>query len=342
MSDSRSEPPICDVHGHYLPRDILSRLDTGRSRVTLGEANGEPDNVLLNGMPVGSTIEHMSSVDFILQEMDRAGIEVRVLSPPPFTFRYWLDPAEGLDLCRRLNDSLAQVISQHPDRLIGLCTLPLQDTDAALRELERSTQQLGLAGLEVGTIVGEGNLSDERLSPLWEVISESGIPVLVHPDFVPNPRLANHYLVNLIGMPVETATAMGNMVFSGLFERFPDLRVCFSHGGGVAPYLLGRWDKGWHVRPESHSHINGPPSESAKLTYHDTITHSPLALSFLVQLLGASRILLGTDHPFDVQDIDPRGTLAAAPGLSDEQRDIVERHAPREWLTGGSAERSQS
>lgn len=327
-------PPVCDVHGHYLPRAVLGALESGRAKVTLGEANGEPGNVLLNGMPVGSTIDHLSSPDFILEEMDRAGIEVRVLSPPPFTFRYWLGASDGVDLCRRLNDSLAEVVSQHQGRLIGLCTLPLQDTEAALRELDRATNELGLAGLEVGTIVGDGNLSDGRLTPLWEAVSARGVPVLVHPDFVPNPRLANHYLINLIGMPVETAIAMGNMVFSGLFERLPDLRVCFSHGGGVAPYLIGRWDKGWQVRPESRSGIERLPSKSAMSTYHDTITHSPLALNFLVRLFGASRVVLGTDHPFDVQDMNPRGTLAATPDLTDEERDAVERHAPHRWLTG--------
>ena len=331
-----AEPPVCDVHGHYLPRDILPHLDRGRVRTTLGDFNGEPDNVLLNGMAVGSTIDHLANVEFIIEEMDRAGIESRVLSPPPFTFRYWLDRADGIDLCRRLNDALASVISQHPDRFTGLCTVPLQDTDAAARELERSVG-LGLKGVEVGTIVGDGNLSDERLHEFWEAVSHHDLPVLVHPDFVPNPRLANHYLINLIGMPVETATAMGNMLFSGMLERFPGLRICFSHGGGVAPYLLGRWEKGWKVRPECRTDIEQGPSESAKLTYHDTITHSPLALSFLIHLFGAKRIVLGTDHPFDVQDLDPRGTLAAAPDITNEERKVVERHAPHEWLTGERA-----
>lgn len=331
-----ADAPVCDVHGHYLPRDILPHLDKGMVRATLGDFDGEPNNVLLNGMPVGSTIDHLANVDFIIEEMGRAGIDRRVLSPPPFTFRYWLDPADGIDLCKRLNDELANVVSQHPDRFIGLCTVPLQDAGAAVRELERSVG-LGLKGVEVGTIVGDGNLSDERLHEFWEAVSHHDLPVLVHPDFVPNPRLASHYLINLIGMPVETATAMGNIVFSGLLERLPGLRICFSHGGGVAPYLLGRWEKGWNVRPECRADLAHPPSESAKLTYHDTITHSPLALSFLIRLFGAKRVVLGTDHPFDVQDIDPRGTLAAAPDVSDEERDVVERHAPHEWLTGEKA-----
>lgn len=329
-----SLPPVCDVHGHYLPREILPLLEEGAGRVTLGEVNGVPDSILLNGMPVGSTIEHLCSVEFILEEMERAGIERHVLSPPPFTFRYWQETEVGVELCQRLNDALAAVVADNPNRFIGLSTVPLQSTEAAIRELERSTRELGLAGVEVGTVVGEGNLSDQRLQDFFVAVAEAGLPVLVHPDFVPNPRLARHYLINLIGMPVETATAMGNIVFSGMLERIPGLRFCFSHGGGVAPYLFGRWEKGWQVRPECRSDISRAPSEYVRLFYYDTITHSPLALSFLVRLAGANRVVLGTDHPFDVQDIDPRATVAAAPGLSDEERNTVERTAPHEWLTG--------
>lgn len=331
-----AKPPVCDVHGHYLPRHILPHLEFGRARVTLGEVNAVPENVLLNGMPVGSTIEHLSSIEFIIEEMDRAGIERRVLSPPPFTFRYWLDPGSGLDLCRRLNDALAEAVALHPDRLVGLCTVPLQDADAAVRELERATRDLGLVGVEVGTPVGEGNLSDERLSGFFAAVAEAGLPVLTHPDFVPNPRLGEHYLINLIGLPVETAIAMGNIVFSGMLERLPGLRLCFSHGGGVAPYLFGRWEKGWQVRAECRERIVRPPSEYVRLLYHDTITHSPVALGFLIRLVGPSRVLLGTDHPFDVQDANPRSTLAVAPGVTEEERDAVERTAPQQWLSGES------
>ncbi len=329
-----SLPPVSDVHGHYLPREILPLLEEGPGRVTLGEVNGVRDSILLNGMPVGTTIGEISSVEFILEEMDRAGIERRVLSPPPFTFRYWAEPEVGVQLCRRLNESLAEVVAAHPDRLVGLCTVPMQDTASAIAELERATGELGLSGVEAGTIVRDGNLSDERLFDFFAAVADAGLPVLIHPDFVPNPRLRNYYLINLVGMPVETATAMANIVFSGMLERLPGLRLCFSHGGGVAPYLFGRWEKGWQVRPECRADISRAPSEYVRLSYHDTITHSPLALSFLVRLAGANRVLLGTDHPFDVQDIDPRAMVAAAPGLSDEERNTVERTAPHEWLTG--------
>ncbi|MFQ5879076.1 MAG: amidohydrolase family protein [Dehalococcoidia bacterium] len=332
-----SQPPVCDVHGHFLPLSALPLLDVGPVRVTVGEVRGNPDSLVLNGMPLGATAGELSSVDYILQQMETAGVERRVLSPPPFTFRYWADVEMGVELCRRLNDGLAEAVASHPQRLVGLCTVPLQDTAAAIAELERATRELGLSGVAVGTVVRDGNLSDERLLDFFAAVADAGLPVLVHPDFVPNRRLADYYLLNLVGMPVETATAMANMIFSGMLDQLPHLRLCFSHGGGVAPYLFGRWTRGWQVRPECRDRIRRPPEEYLRLVYCDTITHSSLSLSFLIRLIGEHRVLLGTDHPFDVQDPDPRGTLAAAPGIGPEERHWVERRAPEQWLRGASA-----
>lgn len=326
-------PPVCDVHAHYLAEEVVGRLDRGIARVRLDEVRGTTDSITLNGMPVGATIHQLSSVDGVLDEMARTGLERRVLSTPPFTFRYWDDPQEGADLCRALNETLAAVVAEH-DEFVGLCTVPLQDTDAAIAEFEYATRELGLAGVTVGTAVGDENLSSHRIEPFFATVEAAGAPVLVHPDFVPVDRLASHYLLNLVGLPVESATALANLVFSGTLDRMPDLRFCFLHGGGAAPYLYGRWEMGWHIRPESRADTPKPPSDYLSRVFCDTLTHSAQALRHLLDVAGSSRVVLGTDSPFDVKDHDPRAHIESVPDLSDRERDDMERWSPQEWLTG--------
>lgn len=325
--------PVWDVHAHYLSEDVIGRLDRGAVRVRLDTVRDVSDSITANGMPVGATIHQLSSVDGILEGMRRERLDRRVLSPPPFTFRYWEDARAGADLCRALNETLAAVVAEH-DEFVGLCTVPLQDVDAAIVEFEYATRELGLTGVTVGTIVCDENLSDPRIEPFLDVVEHANAPVLVHPDFVPAARLSSHYLINLLGMPVESATALANLVFHGTLDRHPDLRFCFLHGGGAAPYLYGRWEMGWEVRPESRTDIPRPPSDYLELVYCDTLTHSAQALRYLIDVAGPGRVVLGTDSPFDVRDPDPRGHLAATPGLSEADRAQIERHSPRTWLTG--------
>lgn len=328
--------PVCDVHAHYLSEKVVSRLDRGTVRVQMETVEGVENSITANGMPVGATIHQLASVDGILEGMRAEGLEQRILSPPPFTFRYWEDPADGAALCRALNETLAAVVHEH-NELLGLCTVPLQDTDAAIAELEHATRELGLAGVIVGTNVHGSNLADPRLEPFFSAAEAAGLPILVHPDFVPVVRLSDYYLINLVGMPVESATALSNLVFAGTLDRHPDLRFCFLHGGGAAPYLYGRWEVGWRVRTETRERIAKPPSDYLDLVYCDTLTHSPEALAYLVRVAGAERVVLGTDSPFDVREPDPRGHLVRAPGVTDEQRAQIERRSPHTWLTGEPA-----
>lgn len=328
-------PPVCDVHAHYLSAEVVTRLDRGRARVRLEQVRGVSDSITLNGMPVGATTHQLSSVDGILKEMAATGLERRVLSTPPFTLRYWESPREGADLCRALNETLAAAVADH-EELLGLCTVPLQDTDAAIAEFEYATRELGLVGVTVGTSVGGENLSVPRLEPFFATVESANAPVLVHPDFVPVDRLSSHYLLNLVGLPVESATALANLVFAGTLDRLPELRLCFLHGGGAAPYLYGRWEMGWNVRPESRADTPRPPSEYLSRVFCDTLTHSDQALRHLLDVAGSSRVVLGTDSPFDVKDPDPRGHISSVPALSEEERHDVERWSPREWLTGRS------
>lgn len=326
------ELPIWDVHAHYLPDGALERIGYGPATVKVETVGGIEESITVNGMPVGATVQQLSDPAYLLAETQRAGIDRRVMSPPPFTYRYWDDAQAGLALHRYLNDATAALVEAHPDRFVGLATVPLQEVDLAVEELRRARDELGLVGVTLGTNVAGGNIADDPRRPLLAALTEGGTPVLVHPDFVPNPRWSTHYLINLIGMPVETAIAMGNLIFSGRLAEFDDLRICFLHGGGAAPYLFGRWDRGWQVRRETKADIDRAPTTYLDGVFCDTLTHSPRALSYLVENLGAGRVVLGTDLPFDVEDADPLGSLASAPRLTEEDRRAIRSTSALRWL----------
>ena len=325
---------VWDVHAHYLPPQAVGLMGSGMVEARLETVSGVPDSITVNGIPVGATIHQLSDVGGILAATDRAGIDVRVLSPPPFTYRYWNDAATSLELCRLLNEATAEVVAAHPDRFRGLVTVPLQDTEAAIDELRRANDELGLVGVTVGTNVAGANVSDPVRLPFLAEAEARNMPVLVHPDLVPSPRIADYYLINVVGMPIETTITMSNMIFSGLFDRLPHLRVCFMHGGGTGPYLLGRWNTGWRVRPESRIHIDKPPTASLDNVFCDTLTHSPEALEYLVEVMGAENVVIGTDLPFDVEDPEPRAHLRKASRLSATQIETIESVSPVRWLTG--------
>ena len=326
-----------DVHAHHLPYSAVPLLADGLAAVSMGEVNGIADSIMVNGMAVGATTHQLGDIEGLVAATDAAGLDKRVMSPPPFTYRYWDDPEATLALHRLLNDATAELVEAHPDRFVGLATIPIQDPALAVAELRRAHDELGLIGVTIGTNVAGGNIADEVRRPVLAEASDRRFPVLVHPDFVPNPRWSTHYLINLIGMPVDTAIAMGTLIFSGCMAEYTDLRVCFLHGGGAAPYLFGRWDKGWKVRPESRFHIDSPPTLHLDRVFCDTLTHSPEALSYLVEVLGAANVVVGTDCPFDVEDPDPLGTLDAAPRLDDGERETIRSVSPVRWLTGTEA-----
>ncbi|HEX5997353.1 MAG TPA: amidohydrolase family protein [Jiangellales bacterium] len=329
--------PVYDVHAHYLPREALDHMGVGRAVVRLAPWCGVDEHITLNGMPVGSTIEQLSSVDSMLETMARTGIDIRVVSPPPFTYRYWSDPQDSLRLCQLLNDSTAALVAEHPTKFVGLCTVPLQDPDLALAEFTRARDQLGLTGVTLGTNVDGRNLSDPALRAFLAAVVERDAPVLVHPDFVPNDRLARHYLLNLVGMPTETATTLANLILSGALAALPDLRICFVHGGGSTPYLFGRLNKGWQVRPETREFTPDPPDRYLTNVFFDSLTHSPQALRYLVDVVGADHVVIGTDSPFDVEDTAPLRHLARVVGLTAAETEAITRTTALRWLHGDRA-----
>jgi len=255
------------------------------------------------------------------------------LSTVPVMFSYWAKPEHTLDLSRLLNDHLAEVVSENPARFVGLGTVPMQAPELAARELQRLRGELSLAGIQIGSHVNEWNLSDPRLEPVWEVAQASGAAVFVHPwDMMGAERMTKYWLSWLVGMPAETSHAICSMIFGGVLEKFPELRVAFAHGGGAFPATIGRIEHGFEVRPDLCAVDNDVnPRTYLQRIYLDSLVHDPLMLRYLLELMGPERIALGSDYPFPLGELEP-GRLIREMALDSDVTERLLHGTALEWL----------
>jgi aminocarboxymuconate-semialdehyde decarboxylase len=284
-----------------------------------------------------------------IEECDKAGVSMQVLSTVPVMFSYWAKPADALDLSRRLNDHLAEVVRAHPTRFAGLATIPLQDPEMAARELERCVRDLGLRGAEIGTHVDANlhghdkeirNLDHTSLNSVWSAAEELSAAIFVHPwDMLGKERMPNYWLPWLVGMPAETSLAICSMMFGGVFERFPKLRVAFAHGGGAFPFTAGRIEHAFHVRSDlcATASKTNPRNYLAHGTrpahfYVDSLVHDPDALRLLLKLFGAPRIALGSDYPFPLGETNPGELIESIKDLSASDKTQLLSGTAREFL----------
>ena len=266
-----------------------------------------------------------------LADMDRMGIDIQALSPSPAQTYYGVDPELGIATAREVNDFIAEICGRWPDRFTGLGTVPFQAPDLAVAELDRLHKSLGFRGIEIATNVAGEDLSAERFRRIFARCEELGLVVFMHPTgFTEARRLSEHYLVNIVGNPLDTTVAAHHLIFGGVLEDYPNLKLVLAHGGGFLPAYSGRIDHAAAARPDCCAHLKRMPTTYLKRLYFDTLVYTHGQLEYLVQQYGADHVLMGTDYPADMGDVDPIGFIEGAAGLSEpEKAAILGRNAAR-------------
>jgi aminocarboxymuconate-semialdehyde decarboxylase len=269
-----------------------------------------------------------------MKEMDMTEVGVQVLSTIPVLFNYWAKPEHGLETSRFFNDHIAQCCSLHPDRFIGIGTVPLQDINLAVKEMERCVNELKMPGLEIGSNINNRNLSDSYFDPFWEAAEELNCCLFIHPwEMMGQKDMTKYWLPWLVGMPAETSRAICSMIFGGVFERFPKLRVAFAHGGGSFPITIGRIEHGFNVRPDLCAIDNDVnPRNYVGKFWIDSLVHDPKALQFLTEVIGEDRICLGSDYPFPLGEHHPGKLIESMSSFSKELKDKLLFENAMKWM----------
>lgn len=307
-------PPVeAHVAGRYDPKVIPYKRDMSPESKAVdmeqGKLLAEPFNV----------------VERRLADMARMRVDMQVIAPAPGQQHYWADPALSDEISRMQNDHVAALVAKAPDRFVGLATLPVVDPALAEAEAVRAAEEKGLRGFQIDTRVNERELSDPAFDGLWARLAKLGTPLIIHPlGFSDGGRLGPFFMVNTVGQPLEETIAFHHFVFGGVLDRHPDLKVLICHGGGYVPSYIGRLDHAWKYRPELRRLTADPPSAYLKRFWYDTCVFRADLIENLVALAGADRVLLGSDYPFDMGDLDPVGLLASCKGLDAAARKAIE------------------
>lgn len=325
-----------DVHSHVIPAEMLQAIerDPRRYRMRIEEQDGKK-RIVRDGGHTFPVFEEFHDPRVKVAGMDRKGLDVSFISPAPMVFFYWLDADSALEASRIINDGIAKMAAAAPQRLRGMGTIPMQDPDAAIAELERIVKGHGFRAIELGTSVENEQLADPRFRPVLRRAQELKVFVFAHPyAFEPSCGLENYYLRNLIGNPLQSTIMAANLMFSGALDELKKLKICLAHGGGYIPYQIGRFVHGHKMRKETRANTKTSPYALMRRFYYDALIHDPLALRYLIDRVGADRVTLGTDAPFDMGEEAPLAMLGKVKKLTAAERGQICHRTAMDLLGG--------
>jgi len=327
-----------DIHTHIMPEHIPNYFQKfGYGEFIHLEHHCPGCARMIKGDKVFREVEQNCwDASVRMKEMDLTEVGLQVLSTIPVLFNYWAQPQHGLETARFFNDHIAQSCAYYPERFIGLGTVPLQDIDLAIKEMERCVTELKMPGLEIGSNINGKNLSDPYFTPFWQAAEQLGCSIFVHPwEMMGEKDMTKYWLPWLVGMPAETARAIASMIFGGVFTNFPKLRVAFAHGGGSFPFTIGRIEHGFNVRPDLCAIDNeANPREYLGKFWIDALVHDPKALDYVIEVMGQDKVCMGSDYPFPLGEHHPGKLIEEMPYSSELKNQLLHSNAMA-WLYGG-------
>lgn len=324
---------VIDIHSHLLVPEVeeVVRKEPGFALWREKLAGSiSPASLKYTLSHLDSVVPQLTQMAVRLKDMDSLGIDIQVLSPAPTQYHYWAEPELANRIVRLQNEHIAELCQRFHERICGLGAISLQHPDLAVEQLKACMNQYGLRGVEVSTSVNGRDLSDPVLDKFWEHAEGLGAVVFIHPlGSNLGPRTKDYYLANIVGQPFESTMALSHLIFGGVLDRHPRLKVCAAHGGGYLPYYAGRSDHGYRVRPECRT-TERLPSEYLRRIYFDTVVHQSSVLGRLIEQVGSAQVVIGTDYPYDMGDYEIDRLLEGVPNLSEEaRRDICGANAKR-------------
>ncbi|NBX37869.1 MAG: amidohydrolase [Flavobacteriia bacterium] len=323
-----------DMHTHILPKSMPNWTEKfGYGKFIHLEPNSDGSaNMMQGGNFFRRIVENCWDAPLRIKEYEQNQTQVQVVCTIPVMFSYWAAPKDCAELSRFLNDHIAELVQRYPKNYLGLGTIPMQDQEEAIQELER-IESMGLLGIQIGSNINDKNLSEAEFFPIFEACSRLGLAVMVHPwQMMGFDSMQKYWLPWLVGMPAETSRAACSMIFGGILERLPELRVCFSHAGGSFLPTLGRIEHGFNCRPDLVAVDNAiNPRHYLGKFWVDSITHDIDALKYILNLQGSKRVCLGSDYPFPLGDLEI-GKFIEASDLPKAEIEDIFGNAALEWL----------
>ncbi|HEV2038620.1 MAG TPA: amidohydrolase family protein [Casimicrobiaceae bacterium] len=317
-----------DIHCHYLNQAVAAKV------AHLNPSQYEPSVTFANALTrevnvkqIRDRLPKLSNIETRLKDMDRMGIDIQAVSPAPNQCYYWTEPELGLELSRMVNNRLAEIVATWPERFVALGTVPLQQVDLAVAELERCVKELGLRGVEINPSVNGMDLTDARLKleKFFARAQALDVVIFMHPiGFTQGERLVDHYFNNVIGNPMETTIAASHLIFDGVMQRHPKLKIVLPHAGGYLAHYWARMDHGYRARPDCRTVIKRPPSSYLAKMYFDSITFDLGMLRHMIDRFGPGHVLLGTDYPYDMGEENPLALIGSVRGLKRAEKDLIE------------------